>query len=56
MFGYEISEDEINNIPEARRKDVRNKLEQALRRGAEARYMAARGRGLPAFITHMDVL
>ncbi|CAI5794730.1 Hypothetical predicted protein [Podarcis lilfordi] len=56
MFGYEISEDEINNIPEARRKDVRKKLEQALRRGAEARYMAARGRGLPAFITHMDVL
>ncbi|XP_044286343.1 uncharacterized protein LOC123023568 [Varanus komodoensis] len=46
LFGYEISEEEIEAIPEPRRKEVRKKLEGALRRGAEARYKAAQGRNL----------
>ncbi|XP_048375568.1 uncharacterized protein LOC125446089 isoform X2 [Sphaerodactylus townsendi] len=53
VFGYEISEGEIEDIPEPRRKHVRNKLETIIRRGTEARYkvqLAAR-RNAPETVT-----
>ncbi|KAL8199027.1 UNVERIFIED_CONTAM: hypothetical protein K2H54_032158 [Gekko kuhli] len=40
IFGYEISEEEIEDIPEPERKEVRKKLEAVIRRGTEARYRA----------------
>ncbi|XP_077168238.1 uncharacterized protein LOC143824652 [Paroedura picta] len=42
VFGYEISEEEIEDIPEPERKEVRKKLEAVIKRGAEARYGAQR--------------
>lgn len=40
MFGYEISEEETEDIPEPERSEVRKKLEAIIRRGTEARYKA----------------
>lgn len=53
VFGYEISEEEIEDIPEPRRKLVRKKMETIIRRGTEVRYKAqlTAGRNVPEMVT-----
>ncbi|XP_060114954.1 uncharacterized protein LOC132586839 [Heteronotia binoei] len=52
IFGYEIGEEEIEDIPEPERKEMRKKLEAIIRRGTEARYKAqlAARRRLPGTV------
>lgn len=40
IFGYEITEEELEDFSEHKRKTLRKKLEDILRRGAEAHYKA----------------
>ncbi|KAJ6657298.1 hypothetical protein lerEdw1_002665 [Lerista edwardsae] len=57
LFGYEISEEELEDISEHRRKTLKEKLEGILRRGAEAHYKAQlAARNLPGSIIYRGLL